>query len=138
MSINSTAPRVIVAEESVFMDSILVFGHLVCAFSGIPLNMTIICFVIFRRRLRRQPRILMWIGIGFSNIVFLLTNILEPIGYYYSTKDSELCRIYFFLVGFPGAAFLMFNFLSLVDRYLSVFHSVWYRRHVTVCLMLGI
>jgi len=99
---------------------------------------TIIFFIIFRRRLRRQPRILMWIGIGFSNIFFLLYNILEPIGYFYTTEAEDFCRIHFFLVGFPGAAFLMYNFLSLVDRYLSIFHPVWYRRCVTVRLVLGI
>jgi len=135
----NTTPEVLGANnEPLFMDTFIAVGHLICACFGIPLNVTVIFFIIFRRRLRRQPRILIWIGIGFSNIFFLLSNILEPIGYYFSTEATELCLVHFFLLGFPGASFLMYNFLSLVDRYLSIFHPVWYRRCVTVRLVLGI
>ena len=138
MSVNTIPVVLSVNNKPLFMDTFIASGHLIFAFFGIPFNVTIISFIIFRRRLRRQPRILIWIGIGLSNIFFLCSNILEPIGYYYSTKATELCHIHFFLVGFPGASFLMHNFLSLVDRYICIFHSVWYRRYVTTRLVLGI
>jgi len=53
------------AKVPVFMDAFLACGHLVCALLGTPINLIIILFIVFRRRLRRQPRNIIWIGIGF-------------------------------------------------------------------------
>ena len=140
MSIDTTA--MFRVKEPLFMDTFIACGHLTCALFGIMLNMTIILFIIYFRCLPRQPRKAIWIAIGFAKIFVLFTNILEPIWFVYSTEayTTELpCRIHFFLVGFPGAVFLMnTSIYSLADLYLSIFHSVWYRRCVTVSLVLGI
>ena len=136
--INTTSAPVVGSKDPVFMDTFIASGHLLCALFGIPLNMTIILFIVTLRRLRRQPRNIVWIGIGVSTIFVLFTNLLEPIVFYSNTESTELCHIHFFLVGFPGASILMNNCLSLADRYFSIFHSVWYRRCVTVRLVLGI
>ena len=125
------------AKVPVFMDSFLAGGHLVCALVGAPINLAIILFIVFCRRLRRQPRNIIWIGIGFSNIFVLLMNTLE-ISLFYSPGDKELCHIKFFLNGLPGTTLLMNNFFSLVERYLAIFHLLWYRRWVTVRLVCGV
>lgn len=118
-------------QQEVFMNTFLTCGNIICVLFGIPLNLVIIVFIAIRRRLRRQPRNIIWVGISLSNIFVLLFG-------FYSTEATELCRFRFFLLGFPYASVLMNHFLSLVDRYLSIFHSVWYRRCVTVRLVLGI
>jgi len=121
----------------VFMDTFLACGNLVCALLGVPMNLVIIIFIIFCRRLRRQPRNIIWIGIGFSNIFILLMNMIE-LSLFYSPEATELCHVKFFLNGLPGATLLMNNFFSLVERYLAIFHLLWYRRCVTVRLVSGI
>ena len=136
-SANTTLVLKVSDEEAVYMDTILASGHLICVLLGIPINLIIILLIIVRRRLRRQPRNLIWIGIGVSNIFVLITNTFELIGYYLPEAE-ELCRIRFFLVGLPVACLLMNNILSMVDRYLAIFHPVWYRRCVTVRWVLRI
>jgi len=96
-SANTTLALKVSDEEAVYMDTILAAGHLICVFCGMPINLIIILLIIVRRRLRRQPRNLIWIGIGFSNIFVLITNSFELIGYYLPEAE-ELCRIRFFLV----------------------------------------
>jgi len=96
----------------------------ICALFGIVLNVTVILFIIVRRRLRRQPRNIIWVGIGVSNILFVCCNLLGAIGFYLPDVTHLLCFVRFFLTGFPGATFLMNTLFSLVDRYLSIFHPV--------------
>ncbi len=43
-----------------------------------------------------------------------------------------------YLIGFPVASLMMSHFLSLFDRYLSIFNSSWYRRYFTVRWVFGI
>jgi len=130
-SINTATER---ANLPVFMDTFLACGHLVCALLGTTINVMIIQFIIFGRHLRRHPRNIIWIGIGFSNIFILLINILELSVFYYP-EATELCRARFFLNGFPATTLLVNYFFSLVERYLSIFHLIWYRRYVTVRLV---
>ena len=138
MSINTTSAITASAkEQQVFMDKFSTCAQLLCVLFGIPANLVIILLIIFRRHLRHQPRNTIWIGIGVSNILFLFANLLELIGFY-STEASDLCRIRFFLIGFPVASLMMNHILSLADRYLSIFHSAWYRRCVTVRWVFGI
>ena len=138
MLIDSTSSVILSVKEPMFMDTFIVCGHLSCALFGIiMLNLTIILFIISCRRLHRQPRNAIWIAIWFRKH-------FRPVHQYsiradlvvYSTeayiKAEMLCRIHFFLVGFPGAVFQMNTSISLADGYLSIFHSVWYRRCVTV------
>jgi len=125
------------AKVPVFMDNFLAGGHLACAVIGTPINLMIVLFIVFCRRLRRQPRNIIWIGISFSNIFILVVNILE-LSVFYSPEATELCRVRFFLNGMPAATLLMNYFFSLVERYLSMFHLLWYRRCVTVRLVSGI
>jgi len=125
------------ANLPVFMDKFLACGHLICALLGTPINLMVIQFIIFGRHLRRQPRNIIWIGIGFSNICILIINILELSVFYYP-EATELCRVRFFLNGFPATTLLMNYLFSLVERYLSMFHLLWYRRCVTVRLVSGI
>jgi len=130
-----------VAAESaylpVFMDTFLAGGHIVCALIGTPINLMMIEFIIFDPHLRRHPRNIIWIGIGFSNILVLFINILEVLVFFYP-EATELCRLRFFLNGFPATTLLMNYFFSLIERYLSTFHLLWYRRCVTVGLVSGI
>lgn len=118
------------------MDRFLASGHLICVLFGIPINLVIILFIVAQRHLRRQPRNIIWIGICFSNISVLFTNIIELIGFF--SPEMELCHIRFLLIGYPVASLLMNHLFSLVDRFISIFHSVLYRRRVTVRLVLGI
>jgi len=138
MDFNTESSNASLAAEPVkvpvFMDNFLAGGHLVCALLGTPINLMIILFIVFCRRLRRQPRNIIWIGIGFSNIFILIINILE-LSVFYSPEATELCRLRFFLNGFPATTLLMNYFFSLVERYLSMFHLFWYRRCVTVRLV---
>ena len=135
---NITSVVVTSGNESMFMNGFLAFGPLICALFGIVLNVTVILFIIVRRRLRRQPRNIIWVGIGFSNIIFVCINLIETIRYYSPETTKLLCLVRFFFSGFPGVIFLMNTLFSLVDRYLSIFHPVWYRRCVTVRLVICI
>jgi len=123
------------------MNTLLAFGYLICALFGIALNVTVIFFIIVRRRLRRlrrQPRNIIWIAISFSDVFFVCCNLLDAIGYYLPEATEMLCLVRFFFAGFPGTTFLMYNFLSLVGLYLSNFHPGFYRRRVTVRLVIDI
>jgi len=134
---NNASPATESSKVPVFMDNFLAGGHLVCALIGTPINLMIILFIVFCRRLRRQPRNIIWIGIGFSNIFILVVNILE-LSVFYSPEATELCRVRFFFNGMPAATLLMNYFFSLVERYLSMFHLLWYRHYVTVRLVSAI
>ncbi len=132
MSINTTsAANGAVEEPPVFIDEFLTNGQLICALLGIPLNFIIILIIVTWRHLRRKPRNIIWAGISSSNIFVLLSNLLDLIGFYHTIKATALCRLRFFLIGLPATTFLMNNFFSLIDRYLSIFHSVWYTGDVS-------
>jgi len=86
ISINTTT--VMSAKESpVFMNTFLTCGNIFCALFGIPLNLAIILLIIVGRRLRRQPRNIILIGISFSNIFVLSFG-------FYSIEATELCFFY--------------------------------------------
>ncbi len=135
--IPNTSEETSAKEPEVYMNIFLASGHFVCALFGIPLNLNIILFIAYRLRLRCQPCNIIVVWIGISNIMVLVTNIFELVGFNLP-EISELCCIRFFLVGFPVVSVLMYKLFSLVERYLFIFHSVWYRQYVTIPLVSSI
>jgi len=123
-------------QEPVFFDTFLAASSIVCAVIGMPLAFIIIAFIITRRRLH-QPRNIIWLGISFSNLLIQFAHILEVVSFF-DSKTTELCRLRYFLMGLPYASLLLNNFLSLIDRSVSVIRSIWYHRFVTVRLVIGI
>ena len=117
-------------DSSVYLDGYVTVCHLISGLIGIPLNILIMVFIVGLRRLHLQ-RTFTWLGIGFSNILILTYNLAELVAVHWpSPFSSSLCA---FLTGLC-ASMMIFNWLlSLLERYLCIKHSKWYRRHITSC-----
>lgn len=113
-----------------FVDHFLSISHLICALIGFPLNVLIVAFIATRRRLH-QPRNILWLGIILSNL-FILTNQVIELYTFFSASSPTGCKIRTWLAGLPYVTLLMNQLLALIDRYLSISRSVWYRQSVTI------
>ena len=111
------------------MDSFLATNNFFCGVVGIPLNFLIAAYIVLTPRLHRTRNIL-WLGFAFSNVLVLLEHLVEF--YAYHQFPSKTAKKFFYLVaGVPFASLALNFFFSLVDRYVSIAHSAWYKRKVT-------
>ena len=130
-------PSAVVQEENsnssgyhtILMDGFLSINNVLCGVIGIPLNVLTAALIIFSPRLH-QTRNILWLGVAFSNVLVLFQHLLE---FYANQFQSETAKKIFSLVaGLPFASLALNLFLSLVDRYVSIAHSSWYKQKVTI------
>ncbi len=118
-----------------FIDIPLTVNNLACGLIGLPLNAVIVAFIIFRRRLH-QPRNVLWAGIALSNLFILFVHLVDLVAVY-TLSSTALCHYRSSIAGLPYTSLLMNQFFSLVDRYLCINNSVWYRKSVTIRWVIG-
>lgn len=121
-------------DPALYLDNYLIASDFIFAGIGIPMNLCVIGIIVGFRRLRSQ-RNFSWLGIGFSNIFVLAAHFIEGLTAYLSSPlASQLCAWLLDL----ALPFLLLNyFVSLLERYLCLTHSNWYKLRVTNRLILG-
>ena len=119
---------------SLLMDNFLATNHLVCNLIGLPLNLVTAAYIVFKSRLH-QTRNILWLGVAFSNVLVLLNHLVESYVHQFQSETAK--NIFIFFAGLPYSSLMLNLFLSLVDRYVRVAHSVWYKRKVTITLIVS-
>ena len=115
-------------DPTVYLDEYLTGAHLIFGAIGIPSNLFVGGFIISLERLH-TPRNLLWIGVGFSNLFILIFHILEVLTVQLSSSIlGDFCA---WIKHLPDLTLLLNAFLSLLERYLCVKHSAWYKSHIT-------
>ena len=111
------------------MNAFVAISYVFCNVIGLPLNFVIAAFIVFLPRLH-QTRNILWLGVAFSNVLVLLEHL---VGFYaYQFQSEAANKIFALVTGLPCASLMLNLFFSLVDRYVSVAHSAWYKRNVTI------
>ena len=77
-----------------------------------------------------RPRHVLLIGNIVSCILTLFVHCLIP-AVYFCFPDVFICRFFIAIYRLPYIAFLLNNFLSLVDRFVAVTRSTWHRLTLT-------
>ena len=113
---------------SVLMDNIIATNNFFCGVVGIPLNLLIATYIVLTPRLH-QTRNIVWLGVAFSNVLVLFQHLIEFYAYLYQSETAN--KIFRLVLGLPYASLALNLFLSLIDRYISITHSPWYKRKVT-------
>ena len=111
------------------MNGFVAASNVICSVVGMPLNLLIAFFIILKRRLHKTRNII-WLGVALSNVLILSHYLLEV--YAYQTQSATARKIFTLGLGLPYASLMLNLFFSLVDRYISIGHSVWYKRNVTI------
>ena len=111
------------------MDSFLAASHLVCNLIGLPLNLLTAVYIIFKRRLH-QTRNILWLGIAFSNVLVLLHHLVEAYVHHFQSETAK--KIVSFTATLPLISLALNLFISLVDRYVCIAHSAWYKHNVNI------
>ena len=110
-------------------DDYLATNNLFCGLLGIPFNFLIAVFIVSTRSLQ-QTRNIVWLGVAFSNVLVLFQHLVEFYDYVYQSEEAK--KIFSLVAGLPFISLALNLFLSLVDRYICIAHSGWYRRNVTI------
>ena len=111
------------------MDSFLAAHLLVCNLIGLPLNLLTAAYIVFKPHLHNSRNII-WLGVAFSNVLILLHHLVEAYAHHFRSETAK--NIFKLVVGLPYASLTLNLFLSLVDRYVSITHSAWYKSHVSI------
>ena len=115
-------------EPALYLNEYLTGVHIICGGIGIPFNLFVGTFIVALERLHTS-RNLFWIGVGLSNLFILIFHLLEVIA---AQWPSPLIRVVCaWFNGLPYLTLLLSYFLSLLERYLCVRHSIWFKRHIT-------
>ena len=86
--------------------------------------------VVFCKEDAWRPRHVLLIGNIVSCILTLFVHCLIP-AVYFCFPDVFICRFFIAIYRLPYIAFLLNNFLSLVDRFVAVTRSTWHRLTLT-------
>ena len=104
--------------------------HLVFSVIGIPLNLYVIGIILALERLHLM-RTFTWLGVGFSNVLVFIHNLVELQIVYWPNPVADL--LYTWFNGLPYL-FLKLNYIfAIVERHLCLKHPLFYKRHVTSC-----
>ena len=111
------------------MDFFLATNHVICNVIGLPLNLLTAGFIVLKTRLH-QTRNIVWLGVAVSNVLVLSEHLVEFHAYQYQSETAK--KIFSLVAGLPYGSLMFSLFLTLIDRYVSVAHSSWYKRKVTI------
>ena len=104
--------------------------HIVLITIGVPLNLFIAVVILTFKRLHKKPRNIVWLGVILSNLLTLLTVLIELLAYH--TQNNFLCLCYVSIMGVAYTCLLYNLFLALADRYAAIVYPLWHREKVTV------
>ena len=111
------------------MDYFLATNHVICNVIGLPLNLLTAVYIVLTPRLH-QTRNIVWLGITFSNVLVLSEHLVEFYAYHFESETAK--KIFSLVAGLPYGSLMMNLFLSLIERYVSIVHSSWYKNNVTI------
>ena len=111
------------------MNDFLVVNNVICNLIGLPLNLLTAFYIVFKPRLH-QTRNILWLGVASSNVLVLSDRLVESYAYQFNCETAK--KISSLLAGLPHPSLALNLFLWLVDRYIRVAHSAWYKRNVTI------
>ena len=109
--------------------------NVICSVVGIPMNVLTAVIILLKSRLH-QTRNVLWLGVAFSNVLILLYHLVETYAYQFQSEAAE--KIFILVLGLPHGSLALNLFLSLVDRYVCIAHSVWYKRKVTTAWIISV
>lgn len=108
-------------------------GYGICCFVGLPLNFYIIYSIVTNKRMYTKPRDIFLLFRIISGSLTLIEAIIDIINFKFHFEANEhLCRFYVLLMSLPRILFFLNLFLSLLDRYGALYHSMWHWRRITV------
>ena len=110
------------------MNDFLAINNVICSVVAIPMNVLTAVFILLKRRLH-QTRNVLWLGVAFSNVLILLHHLVEFYAYQFHSEAAK--KIFSLAAGLPYASLALNLFLSVVDRYVCLAYSVWYKQKVT-------
>ena len=111
------------------MDFFLATNHVICNVIGLPLNLLTAGFIVLKTRLH-QTRNIVWLGVAVSNVLVLSEHLVEFYAYHFESETAK--KIFSLVAGLPYGSLMMNLFLSLIERYVSIVHSSWYKNNVTI------
>ena len=111
------------------MDLFLATNYVICNVIGLPLNVLTAIYIVLTPRLH-QTRNIIWLGVAFSNVLVLSEHLVEFHAYQFQSDTAK--KIFSLVAGLPYGSLMMNLFLLLTDRYVSIAHSDWYKRKVTI------
>lgn len=104
--------------------------HILLVSTGIPLNFFIAVFILLSERLYKKPRNVLLLDVTFSNLLALLTILIEFLAFHAQNHFAYL--VYVSISGLAYTCLLFTLLLALADRYAAIVHPLWHRRKVTV------
>lgn len=104
--------------------------HVLLVSTGIPLNMIIVVVITIFKRLNNKPRIILWLGVTYCNLLTLLTILVEFLAYH--TQNTTVCFVFISITGVAYTCLLFNLFLALLDRYVAIVYPLFHREKVTV------
>ena len=122
------------AYYSILMDNFVATNNFFCGVVGIPLNVLIAAYIVMTPRLHNSRNIV-WLGVAFSNVLVLFQHLIEFYAYLFQSETAN--QIFSLVLGLPYASLALNLFLSLIDRYISIAYSPWYKRKVTNTLIVS-
>ena len=123
---NSTSSSV---SHFMLMDGFVATNNVICGVVGFPLNLFTAVFIIFKPRLH-HTRNIVWLGVAFSNLLILLEHLFEFYAYQFHSETAK--EVFSLVAGLPYTSLMLNLFFLLVDRYVSIAHSAWYKRSVSI------
>ena len=123
-------------DSAVYLSDYLAIYHSITSIVGIALNVTVAGAIISWSRLHMQRNI-MWLGVGFSNLLLLIFHLAEVLAVYWpiSPVAADICA---FISGLPNPALTLSGFINLVERRLCLRQPSWHKRYVTNGLIVSV
>jgi len=112
-----------------YIDEIIYMCDIIFSLIGIPLNLIVIGAIVLLKRLH-LPRVLIWLGTGFSNILILTTSLMVSLSV--RLRSSSSTRILFFLAVVFSFCYQTLNIIfSQLERHVCIYHPNWHKKLFT-------
>ncbi len=112
-----------------YIDDFIYICDVIFFLIGIPLNVIVIGAIVLLKRLH-LPRILLWLGTGFSNILILSTGLMVSLSV--RVESSSSTRILFFLLVVFSFCYQTLNIIfAQLERHVCIYHPNWHKKLFT-------
>jgi len=112
-----------------YIDDFMYISNIVFFLIGIPLNLMVIGAIVLLKRLH-LPRILLWIGTGFSNIFILTTGLMVSLSVRLGSPSST--RTLFFLLAVFSFSYQTLNIIfAQLERHVCINHPILHKKLFT-------
>ena len=105
-------------------------SHILLISVGVPLNLFVAVVILAFKRLHNKPRNVFWLGVTVSNILTLITILIEYLAF--QLQNNFICAVFVSITGVAYTCLLFNLLLALTDRYVAIVYPLWHHRRVTV------